>query len=124
MQSISLDEIAYYICADERVGMDGCSNQDRTNYVCEVMGTDAINLNSNIDYRFALHSDCPEFVQASIHLAKLQLQFIEGARLAGWVDDQFAELQLAFYDLTIRKMGWHLEHLQKDVPTPPFPFIH
>ncbi len=124
MPDISLNEIAYYICADTRVGVDGCCNQDRTNYVCEVMGTDAIDLMEDIDYRVALTADDPEFVQAAIHLAKLQMLFVDGARLAGWIDEAGAELRLAWFELMLRKMGWHLHHLQQDIPTPPFTFLH
>lgn len=120
----SLNELAYFIATNTQPQMDGCSNADRTAYIVEVLGCTELDLGAPIDYGLALANDCPEFVQASIHLAKLQMQYLYAAQYAGYISDDDTMLKAAWFELYIRKMDWHLWHLQQDKPTPPFQFIH
>lgn len=124
MTQPTLDFLANLIGTQTTIGMDGCSNVDRVRFVMEAMGVDQIDLNEQVDYTLALDSDNPTFVEAAIHLAKLQIQYIAAAHYSGYLTDDNNAMKMAVYTLIIEKMCWHLKHLNMDVPTPPYGFIH
>lgn len=121
----SLEEIAYHLCGNPTPSPDdGVSNVERIRYITQVFEVDEINLTTVFPYEQVLASDDTSVVEASIHLLKLQNQFLAAAHFSGHVDPEDYELKSAWFILTLSKLYWHRRHLVEGKPTPPFTFIH
>jgi hypothetical protein len=118
-------EIAQQICEDHRPsGPDGASNMDRLAYVCEVFGTDTIDLDAHYD--FANINACKDLdmVEACKHLCLLKMQYTKEMVDFDFMDPMAGDIELNFLTLVVQRINWHLQHLGVDRVTPPFPGLN
>lgn len=101
---------------------DGVSNAERAYFVADVFDVQTIDLSQTMPFETALVSDDAEGIEAAIHYAKLQFQFVHACGFAGLFSEPFVELQSAALQVSIRKLAWHLRHVEQGRPTPPLPF--
>lgn len=121
MAQISLSEIAQQLAEDTRSSPhDGVSNAERVNFILNMFEVDAIDLNDHFSFDKAWQCDDPEMVEAFIHLAILQRQYVTGVSYAGYLTEEQGEVRCGWLSLQIAKMHWHLTHLKQNKPTPPF----
>lgn len=122
---LSLEQITEELMTDPRPGgADGCSNVDRIGFIMEVMGCSTIDLNATYDFTAVPQCKDISMVEATKHLALLQLEYINRAYYHHHMDIDQLNIHSSHLILAIQRMNWHLEHLGMDRPTPPFPFIH
>ena len=103
---------------------DGVSNYERAAFIAYTFEVDTIDLTEEMPFEAALDSDDAEGIEAAAHYAKLQFQFVHACAFANLIPQPDAELNAAFIHLWIKKLTWHLQHVQKGRPTPPYSFIH
>lgn len=121
----SLEQITYDLMTDQRPGAaDGCSNVDRIAFIMEVYGVETIDLNAKYDFSQVPTCKDISMVEATKHLALLQLDYVHRAYEHGHLSIDDMNLHTSVLILAIQRINWHLEHLGMDRPTPPFPFIH
>ncbi len=120
----TLVEITEALIQDTHPGPDGCCNADRIAFIMDVLGHEEIDLNQTYNYALVQKSKDPNVVEASKHIAMLQLDYLKRAYDHDHVDDETYKLRSAGLFLDVRKMDWHYDHLIKGMPTPPFIFIH
>jgi hypothetical protein len=119
------EQITYELMNDTRpIGPDGCSNQDRILYVVEVFECEVIDLTSTYDFTNAVRCKDTSVVEATKHLALLQLDYHSRLHYHNHITTDELNFHTATLILAIQRINWHLDHLKRDVPTPPFPFIH
>lgn len=120
----SFDDIAHDLTSDTSPGADGCSNADRITYIGQVFGHTTIRLGEKMDFSHVPACTDIAIVNASKHLALLQLDFLKRSYDHYLIEIGDFQTGSATLILDIQRMNWHLQHLQQDVPTPPFPYIH
>lgn len=121
----SLEQITEELMYDTRPsGTDGCSNVDRIAFILEVMEIEHLDLNQKFSFEDVPKCKDISMVEATKHLALLQLEYISRAHYHGHVSIDDYNLHSSVLILAIQRINWHLEHLGMDRPTPPFPFIH
>lgn len=122
--ALTLTEILERLTSDTHPGPDGCNNLDRLAFIMEVLGCEMINLNEHYNFAPVLHSKTPDLIEASKHIAMLQLDYLKRAHENDHIDELSYQHQKASLILDINKLDWHYEHLIEGRPTPPFRFIH
>lgn len=120
----TLAELLEDLISDEHPGPDGCANTDRIVFIMEVLGCEEININQTYNFTPVVRSKNPHLVEASLHIAYLQLDYLKRAYDNEHMDDETYDLHKARLLLDLNKMRWHYDHLIAGNPTPPFPFIH
>jgi hypothetical protein len=122
VSQVSPAQIAFMIATNAAPDEDtGISNVMRFNRVTEVFGRDSLDLGGAYPYPMALENPDPVKVQAMIDLAILQHQYTSLRIADQHVTPDDGDAILAWLDLMIAKMEWHLNHLKQGVPTPPWP---
>lgn len=121
---LTLPEIIENLTSDTHPGPDGCNNIDRLVFILEVLGCETIDLNENYNFAPVLMCKTPDLVEASKHIAMLQLDYLKLAHTNDHLDDLSYQHQKASLILDINKLDWHYEHLISGRPTPPFKFIN
>jgi hypothetical protein len=122
---VNLSDLALELVNDDRpIGPDGCSNAERFNFIMQVFESESLNLNEKFDYSIVLLCRDISMVEASKHIAILQLQYVYMLGAHGLIEQEEIDLNSAVITLAIQRINWHLEHLSMDRPTPPFKFLH
>lgn len=101
---------------------DGITNAWRTYYICDVFEVQNLDLTQTMPYSAMMGCKDLDKVTASVHLAKLQFQFNEAARVMGFIDDEGADFIACYLHHMLRLMTHHLSHLKRGKPTPPIGF--
>lgn len=122
---LSLEDITYELHTDTRPnGPDGCSNTDRLAYVLDIFECDHISLNEEYDWTQVTKSDDLDMVQASKHLALLQLDYFHRMYQNRHMDLATFNVKSSVLFLGLQRINWHIDHMERGVTTPPFPSIH
>lgn len=120
----TLAEIIENLTGDNHPGPDGCGNVDRILFIMDVLKCEEINLNQTYNFGPVMQSKDPNLVEASKHIAMLQLDYLRRAHDHEHLAEEEYDLHKARLILDINKIEWHYDHLIKGEPTPPFKFIN
>lgn len=122
---MTLEEITEALTFDTRpLGPDGCSNVDRIAYVAEVFQLDDIDLTLDYDFTQVIHEKDPVPVLAAKHLALLKIDYLNRLYEHFYLTDEDYAAEVPALILAVQRINWHLHHLERGLPTPPYPAFH
>jgi hypothetical protein len=121
----TIEEIATELVSDPRPnGPDGACNIDRFMYVTEVFGMEEIDFDQFYDFTYVTQCKDVDMVEAVKQVALLKIDFAHRMYDHGHIDIVEFNAEVSHLILSVQRINWHLDHLARDRPTPPFPFIH
>lgn len=122
---MTVDEITAELTNDARpAGPDGCSNVDRIAFVMEVFKLDVIDLNLAYDFTKVIESRDEFHIMAAKHLALLKLDYLNRLYSHYLMQKRDYDSVSAPLILAVQRIEWHLYHVSRGLPTPPWSAFH
>lgn len=118
-----LNAIATTMCEETYPGIDGSSNAERVEFICEVMGLDSLDLSERIDVTDITSSKEWDVVEAGRQMLLLQIDFMRRCALLQAADAEECATRISELTLEVQRVQWHKKHLEQGKTTPPFPFF-
>jgi hypothetical protein len=111
------------MCSETFPHIDGSSNFDRVEFICEAMGWDRIDLSVHHDLSDITTCKEWEIVEAHRQLLILQIDFLRRCASSGLIEEEELRSKVTELSLEVQRVKWHKFHLEQGKPTPPFSFF-
>lgn len=111
------------MCEEAYPGIEGSSNAERVEFICEVMGWDRIDVAERIEVSEITASKNWDVVEAGRQLLILQIDFLRRCAFLGAAETDECDSRISELTLEVQRVQWHKKHLEQGKTTPPFPFF-